>query len=93
MPFGENPELPERKPSQTPPQPGVYGYVFKVTEKYLKPTPCRVDPGDVIIRHSGIYVIEACAPEDTVCIGVSVSWHLQCSRDAVGRILGQGFES
>lgn len=68
------------------------GFVFKISEGRLKPIPCRVDPGDIVVRASGLYVIEACEPEDVICMAHSLTWHLQTRRDAIGRLLGEGFK-
>lgn len=49
------------------PKSGPYdGYVYKVADQCLHPIPHRVDPGDLVINFSGLYIIGECEPEDEI---------------------------
>ncbi len=72
---------------------GPEAFVYKVAAGRLQSIPCRVDPGDLLVRPSGLYVIENCAPEDVVCLASSLTWHLQTQRNELGRLLGEKFEA
>lgn len=72
---------------------GPEGFVYKTVEGKLKPIPCRIDPGDLVIRTSGVWVVRECAPDDIVCVVTLIPGYGLKYRQGIKEAMGKAFEA
>lgn len=72
---------------------GPEGFVYKTAEGKLKPIPCRIDPGDLVIRTSGVWVVRECAPDDKACLTTLIPGYGLKYRQGIKEAMGKVFEA